>query len=67
MTTMNTGMASQLGAALESSAVSVRLAAALSAGCRPLREYVGVLVERCGVEPDFFVRDMLTWALIRND
>jgi HEAT repeat protein len=24
-----------------------------------------VLVERCAVEPDFFVRDMLTWALTR--
>jgi HEAT repeat protein len=57
----------QLVAALESSEVSVRLAAALHAGCRPLPEYVGVLVDRCGVEPDFFVRDMLTWALIRND
>lgn len=54
-------------AALESSEVSVRLAAALHAGSRPLSGYVGVLVERCGVEPDFFVRDMLTWALIRNE
>jgi len=26
---------------------------------------VTVLVERCAVEPDFFVRDMLTWALTR--
>lgn len=57
----------QLVAALESSEVSVRLAAALHAGSRPLPEYVGVLVDRCRVEPDFFVRDMLTWALIRND
>ena len=24
-------------------------------------------MERCAVEPDFFVRDMLSWALIRND
>lgn len=57
----------QFVAALESSEVSVRLGAALRAGSRPLPEYVGVLVERCGVEPDFFVRDTLTWALIRND
>ncbi len=57
----------QLVAALESSEVSVRLAAALRAGSRPQVGDVGVLVERCGVEPDFFVRDMLTWALIRND
>lgn len=24
-----------------------------------------MLLSRCAVEPDFFVRDMLTWALIR--
>ncbi|GAA3220304.1 HEAT repeat domain-containing protein [Pseudonocardia petroleophila] len=46
--------------------VSVRLRAALAAGTRPAPEHVGVLVERCGVEPDFFVRDMLTWALTRH-
>src|SRR5690606_3854090 len=28
---------------------------------------VAPLMERCGVEPDFFVRDMLTWALTRHD
>jgi HEAT repeat protein len=54
-------------AALESSEVSVRLAAALGAGCDPHPDYVETLVERCAVEPDFFVRDMLSWALIRND
>ena len=57
----------QVVAALESPEVSVRLAAALRVGSRPHLDYIGVLVERCGVEPDFFVRDMLTWALIRND
>jgi HEAT repeat protein len=68
MATMDTQMANhQLVAALESRDVSVRLAAALRAGCDPLPDYVRVLVERCGVEPDFFVRDMLSWALIRND
>src|SRR5690606_20268698 len=30
-------------------------------------DLVDVLMERCGVEPDFFVRDMLTWALTRHD
>ncbi len=45
---------------------SVRLRAALSAGTSPHRGYVDVLVERCGVEPDFYVRDMLTWALTRH-
>ena len=68
MATMGTQTADhQLVAALESRDVSVRLAAALRAGCDPLPDYVGLLVERCGVEPDFFVRDMLSWALIRND
>lgn len=48
---------------------SVRLRAALDAGTTPdpadtatVRE----LVARCAVEPDFFVRDMLTWALTRH-
>lgn len=68
MATMNTQMAIQeLVAALESCEVSVRLAAALRAGSRPLPDFVEVLVERCAVETDFFVRDMLSWALIRND
>jgi HEAT repeat protein len=66
--TMDTQMANhQLVAALESRDVSVRLAAALRAGCDPLPDYVEALVGRCAVEPDFFVRDMLSWALIRND
>jgi hypothetical protein len=25
-----------------------------------------VLVRRCAIEPDFFVRDMLTWAIMRH-
>ncbi|MYR08046.1 HEAT repeat domain-containing protein [Gordonia sp. SID5947] len=44
---------------------STRLQAALAAGTYPDDTLVGALVERCGVEPDFFVRDMLTWALTR--
>ncbi|MBK9739999.1 MAG: HEAT repeat domain-containing protein [Actinobacteria bacterium] len=46
---------------------SVRLQAAMQAGMAPSAEYINPLVERCGVEPDFFVRDMLTWALIQHD
>lgn len=46
---------------------SVRLRAAMQAGRAPSPEYVEPLVERCGVEPDFYVRDMLTWALIQHD
>lgn len=45
---------------------SVRLQAAMAAGTSPDPDDLEVLVERCGVEPDFFVRDMLTWALIRQ-
>ena len=68
MAMMNDHLANQqLVAALESRDVSVRLAAALRAGSCPLPDQVEALVERCAVEPDFFVRDMLTWALIRND
>lgn len=44
---------------------SVRLQAALAAGSNPDPAAIDVLVQRCGVEPDFFVRDMLTWALTR--
>lgn len=59
---------------------SARLQAAMAAGTQatpaqtePARNPPGLtaarladaLVERCAVEPDFFVRDMLTWALTR--
>ncbi|WP_051110468.1 HEAT repeat domain-containing protein [Longispora albida] len=63
----NTGAGSRLRAALEAPASSVRLRAALAAGTVPDPGNIGLLVERCGVEPDFFVRDMLTWALTRHD
>lgn len=46
---------------------SARLQAALDAGARPHPSYVAVLVDRCAVEPDFFVREMLTWALTRHN
>jgi HEAT repeat protein len=52
---------------LASSDQSVRLKAALAAGTYPEPEYIEVLVSQCSHEPDFFVRDTLTWALIRND
>ncbi|WP_020661869.1 HEAT repeat domain-containing protein [Amycolatopsis benzoatilytica] len=45
---------------------SIRLQAALAVGTRPDDAgFVDVLVGRCAVEPDFYVRDMLTWALTR--
>ena len=56
-----------LKALLESSDKSVRLQAALAAGTYPDPEYIDVLVNQCAHESDFFVRDTLSWALIRND
>jgi HEAT repeat protein len=51
---------------LDNSSASVRLQAALAAGTAPDPRFVGELIERCAVEPDFYVRDMLTWALTRH-
>ena len=56
-----------LKAHLESPDQSIRLKAALAAGTFPKPEFIDVLVEQCAHESDFFVRDTLTWALIRND
>lgn len=55
----------QLLGALAARDSSIRLKAALAAGTQSAPEFVDALVERCAVEPDFFVRDMLTWALTR--
>lgn len=44
---------------------SVRLNAALQAGINPSLLHLDTLLEQCAVEPDFQVREMLTWALIR--
>ena len=44
---------------------SVRLRAALVVGSDPDPGLLEGLVERCAVEPDPFVRDMLSWALTR--
>ena len=51
--------------ALSAPDASTRLRAALAAGTAPEADFVDPLVQRCAVEPDFFVRDMLTWALTR--
>jgi hypothetical protein len=61
------GAASRLRLALSAPDASTRLQAALTAGTRPADAYARVLVGQCRVEPDFFVRDMLTWALTRHD
>jgi len=64
--TDTTGPADRLRAALEHESSSERLQSALAAGTRPDPRYVEVLVRRCEFEPDFFVREMLTWALMRH-
>ncbi|MGW7583001.1 HEAT repeat domain-containing protein [Kitasatospora sp. NPDC054768] len=46
---------------------SVRLRAAMAVGSDPHPRFVGGLVERCAVEPEFTVREMLTWALTRHE
>ncbi len=52
-------------AALSAGDDSMRLKAALAIGADPEPELLETLVARCAVEPDFYVRDMLTWALTR--
>ena len=56
-----------LKALLESPDKSVRLQAALAAGTYPENSYIEVLVTQCAHESDFFVRDTLSWALMRHD
>ncbi|GAA1003190.1 hypothetical protein Aple_002870 [Acrocarpospora pleiomorpha] len=51
---------------LEDGRSSVRLQAALAVGTAPDPRFIDKLIERCAIEPDFFVRDMLTWALTRH-
>jgi HEAT repeat protein len=45
---------------------SARLQAAMDAGTRPDPSFIPVLIARCEIEPDFSVREMLTWALVRH-
>jgi HEAT repeat protein len=56
-----------LKALLDSPDKSVRLQAALAAGTYPEDGYIEVLVTQCAHETDFFVRDTLSWALMRHD
>ncbi|MEU5566272.1 HEAT repeat domain-containing protein [Micromonospora musae] len=51
--------------ALSAGNPSTRLQAALAVGTDADADLVDALVARCAIEPDFFVRDMLTWALTR--
>jgi HEAT repeat protein len=56
-----------LEALLKSPDQSVRLKAALAAGTYPEPDFIEILVQHCTHEPDFFVRDTLSWALMRHD
>ncbi|WP_345044224.1 HEAT repeat domain-containing protein [Streptomyces sannanensis] len=51
---------------LENNSSSIRLQAALAAGTTPDPGFIGKLIERCAIEPEFYVREMLTWALTRH-
>lgn len=63
---MTTTQHDRLAAALTHADSSARLQTALTAGTYPDPAQVPVLVARCAVEPDFPVRDMLTWAITRH-
>jgi HEAT repeat protein len=56
-----------LEALLKSPDQSVRLKAALAAGTYPNLDHIEVLIRQCASETDFFVRDTLSWALMRQD
>ncbi|MFH8471112.1 HEAT repeat domain-containing protein [Streptomyces sp. NPDC018000] len=51
---------------LENRSSSVRLQAALAVGTTPDPRFIDKLIERCAIEPEFYVREMLTWALTRH-
>lgn len=67
MTDITDMTATKLLRSLEQPESSLRLRAALAAGMNPHVEQVEVLVSRCALEPDFFVRDMLTWSLLQHN
>jgi HEAT repeat protein len=52
-------------AALAAADESTRLKTALAIGSNPEPGLLDALLERCAIEADFYVRDMLTWAITR--
>lgn len=58
-------MDTHLIAALAAVDASTRLKAALAIGSNPEPGLANTLIARCAIEPDFYVRDMLSWALTR--
>lgn len=65
MNPTNDNRQTRLMEALRAEDPSLRLQAALAAGSNPDLALMDTLVVRCGAEPDFFVREMLSWALTR--
>ena len=63
--TSTTPQDSRVANALSAESSSIRLQAALAIGSGVDADYTELLVERCAIEPDFFVRDMLSWAPTR--
>lgn len=55
----------ELVTALAANSESTRLRAALAVGSNPRPTLVDALVARCAIEPSFYVRETLTWALTR--
>lgn len=53
--------------ALSAENPQTRLKAALAIGSvrEPDISFIDMIIVRCAIEPDFFVRDMLTWSLTR--
>jgi hypothetical protein len=52
-------------AALAARDESTRLKAALAISSNPEPGLVDTLIARCAIKPNFYVRDMLKWALTR--
>lgn len=66
MTTIQNHSINRLTRTYTTGDVDTRLRATLAAGTDPRPGDVPALLAQCAVEPDFFVRDMLTWALTRH-
>ena len=63
--TSTTPQDSRVAKARSAESSSVRLQAALAIGSGADGDNTELLVERCAIEPDFFVRGVLSWALTR--
>src|SRR5690625_4607536 len=66
MNTPDTNTANRHATALTDPRSSIRLRAAMASGPEPADELAPALIERCSLEPDFYVRDMLTWSRTRH-